>query len=79
MPRHKNHMNSKFNIFGPISFGESTIRPSREYLRMRQELKVENMRKENEMRLDQARRDQIFRKYLNQQSSFHRDFHTLRY
>jgi hypothetical protein len=72
-------MSTKFNIFGPISFRESTIRPTREYLKIRHELIGENIKKENEMRLEQARRDQIFRKYLNQQGSFHRDFHTLRY
>jgi hypothetical protein len=36
-------------------------------------------KKENDMRLEQDRRDKIFRQYLNQQSSFHRDFHTIRY
>ena len=34
---------------------------------------------EKEMRLEQERRDQIYRQYLARQGSFHRDFHTLRY
>jgi len=34
---------------------------------------------EKEMRLEQERRDQIYRQYLARQYSFHRDFHTFRY
>ena len=79
---YKNHMITKLNIFSPVSFYDSPIRPSREYLKRRYEFAVEKMRKENELRLAQEKRDKIYREHLAQratQTSFHRDFHTFRY
>jgi hypothetical protein len=46
------------------------------------ELIAEKARKEREMKLEHERREKIYREVLvqrDQQSSFHKDFHTWRY
>jgi hypothetical protein len=77
----KKHANSKQALFSHVSFYERPQKYNLEQKKRLCELAVEFMKKEDEMRLKQERRDNIFRKFLapREQTSYHRDFHTLRY
>jgi len=76
------HLNSKRSLFGQVIFYDRRPKMTLEQLKRMYELIAEMARKEREMKLQQERREKIYREELaqrDQQSSFHRDFHTWRY
>jgi len=78
----KNHVNPKRGLFGQVIFANRRPTLTLEQFKRIHELAVERKQKEKETRLKQERREKIYRDLLAQgerQTSFHRDFHTMRY
>jgi hypothetical protein len=68
-------LNKKRGFFGTRNLFDIRLRSLAGELKQTQK----SQNKENEMKFEQEIRDKIYRQYLAQQSSFHRDFHTSRY
>jgi hypothetical protein len=79
---YKTNVNGKQSLFSHVSYYERPLQ-TLTFIQIKRlcTLTREIAKKENEMRLRQERRARIFREFLapREPTSFHRDFHTIRY
>jgi hypothetical protein len=69
----------KRGLFGQVIFYDRRPKMTQKQIKKLYEMVEEQMKKERELMFEQERKEKIYRELLAQPSSFHRDFHTMRY